>query len=170
MNKLLITLMMGLCFSLAVNAKEVIDDYISDAQVVGEGRLTYLFWDVYDASLIAPKGEWKNDKPFALKLTYLRKLEGKKIAERSIQEMRGQGINDEVKLATWHSQMINIFPDVDDGYQLMGIRDQQANTLFYHDNMLIGRIDDAEFTQAFFDIWLSDKTSEPKVRRKLLGQ
>jgi len=30
-------------------------------------------------------------------------------------------------------------------------------------------IEDKVFIQRFFDIWLSDKTSEPKFRKKLLG-
>jgi hypothetical protein len=31
-------------------------------------------------------------------------------------------------------------------------------------------IQDSTFTQRFFDIWLSEKTSEPKFRKKLLGK
>ena len=44
--------------------------FVPNAQKVGEGRLTYLFWDVYDATLYAPAGAWDNDKPFALQLSY----------------------------------------------------------------------------------------------------
>jgi hypothetical protein len=33
----------------------------------------------------------------------------------------------------------------------------------------IGNIDDAEFARAFFAIWLDPKTSEPSLRKQLLG-
>lgn len=151
-------------------ASNVISDYVNNAKVVGEGRLTYLFWDVYDATLMAPNGDWQADQPFALKLDYLRELEGKKIAERSVDEMRALGVNNEIKLATWHSQMRKIFPDVKQGSSIVGIRDKQGNAIFYSGDTLIGRIDDAEFSDAFFNIWLSDSTSSPKLRRKLLNQ
>jgi hypothetical protein len=169
MKQLLISLFL-LAVTNSVSAANVVDNYVENAQLVGEGRLSYMFWDVYDASLIAPNGIWQRDKPFALKLHYLRKIDGKKIAERSVDEMRGLGITDEVKLATWHSQMRKIFPDVDDGTYLIGIRDQDGNAIFYSNDQQIGRINDVEFTNAFFDIWLNDKTTSPKLRRKLLGQ
>lgn len=154
---------------LAVNAAEHIKSAVPNAQKVGEGRMTYLFWDVYDAQLFAPNGKWTAQSPYALKLSYLRRFSGDKIADRSVIEMRKQGIKDEVKLATWHSQMKNIFPDVNENTSLTGIRTKNEETVFYDENKEIGRIRDKEFTKAFFNIWLSPKTSEPELRRQLLG-
>lgn len=131
--------------------------------------MTYMFWDVYDVTLYAPQGDWSPDKPFALQLTYLRKLDGKKIADRSIEEMRGQGMDNEVKLATWHAQLRKIFPDVDNGLRLTGVYTKYGATVFYENNTEIGKINDPEFGQAFFDIWLNEKTSAPGLRSKLLG-
>lgn len=150
-------------------AFEYIKTYVPAAKKVGEGRLTYLFWDVYDATLYAPEGAWQENEPFALQLSYLRTLEGKKIADRSIEEMRKQGFSDEVKLATWHTQMRNIFPDVDDGISLTGVYTKKGDAVFYLDNTEIGRVQDPEFSKAFFGIWLDEKTSDPDLRRKLLG-
>lgn len=144
-------------------------DHIPTAQKVGQGRMTYLFWDVYDATLYAPDGIWNSEKPFALELSYLRELKGKKIADRSVEEIRNQGFRDEVKLATWHAQMRNIFPNVTDGDTLTGIYTENGEAVFYKDSAEVGRIKDAEFSRAFFNIWLSEKTTEPGLRRKLLG-
>ena len=151
------------------HALEHIRTYVPSAKKVGEGRLTYLFWDVYDATLYAPKGSWQEGKPFALQLSYLREIEGKKIADRSVEEMRNQGIKDEVKLATWHAQMRNIFPDVDEGVRLTGVYTEKGEAVFYKGDREVGRINDPEFSKAFFDIWLNEKTSAPDLRRKLLG-
>ncbi len=142
---------------------------IPNIQKVGQARMTVMLWDVYDATLYAPEGKWRQDKPFALQLSYLRHLEAKKIAMRSIEEMRGQGFSDEVKLATWYTQLQKIFPDVHAGVSITGVKTTTGETIFYKDNAEIGRINDPVFSTAFFNIWLGDKTSQPDLRRKLLG-
>jgi hypothetical protein len=144
-------------------------NFVPDAQKVGEGRYTYLFLNIYDAALYAPQGAWDNDKPFALQLSYLRTFNGKRLADSSAKEIRRQGFTDEVKLATWHAQMRKIFPDVDRGVSLTGVYTETGGTIFYRDDIEIGRIDDPEFSRAFFSIWLDEKTSAPDLRRKLLG-
>lgn len=150
-------------------AMEYIKNYVPQAQAVGEGRLRVFFLDVYDAKLFAPRGDWNEGEPLALQLTYLREISGKKIADRSAEEMRDLGINDEVKLATWHSQMREIFPDVDEGTVITGILAKNGETFFFKDGKQIGHIKDREFGRAFFDIWLDQQTSVPDLRRKLLG-
>ena len=150
-------------------ALDHIHDLVPAAEKVGEGRLTYMLWDVYDAKLYAPKGNWRADRPFALQLSYLRALKGKKIADRSIEEMRGQGLTDEIKLATWHGQMRTIFPDVDAGVSLTGVYTEDGATIFYRDSIEIGRMTDPAFSKAFFGIWLNEATSAPNLRGKLLG-
>jgi hypothetical protein len=42
-------------------------------------------------------------------------------------------------------------------------------SFFYYNNELIGEIGQQEFSQLFLDIWLSENTSEPDLRRELLG-
>jgi hypothetical protein len=148
---------------------EYIDRHVRDAQAVGQGRMSVLIWDVYDVTLYAPAGSLKQDQPFALALSYLRDLDGQKIADRSIEEIRGQGFADEVKLATWHTQMRKIFPDVSDGMTLTGVHTSAGTTIFYQNEEKIGQINDPLFSKAFFDIWLSEKTSAPDLRRSLLG-
>ena len=159
-----------LCFSPAGFAIEVVHISVPEASIVGRGTLTYAFWDIYDATLYAPQGKWDKNKPFALSIKYNWPLEGKSIADRSVQEMRKQGFQDEVKLATWNTQMKAIFPDVRQGTVLTAVRAQGGKTVFYEDNKMIGSIKGDEFGQYFFDIWLSEKTSAPDLRRNLLGQ
>lgn len=152
-----------------LHAADYIRSEMPSAKRVGEGRLTYMFWDVYDAVLYAPDGQWSQDKPYALQLSYLRDIKGEKIADRSVQEMRNQGVDDEVKLAMWHAQMEEIFPDVQEGDVLTGLHTREGHTVFFENGAEIGRIKDSEFSKRFFDIWLHEKTSAPDLRRKLLG-
>lgn len=162
-----------LFWALPVSANQRPEDLhymVPNADEVGSARLTYMVWDVYDATLYAPNGEWQQQCPFALRLTYLRNLNGADIADRSVQEMREQGFSDETQLATWHSQMREIFPDVNKGTSLTGICTPQGDTVFLRNGEKIGVIRDPNFSRHFFNIWLGERTSEPALRKKLLGQ
>jgi len=155
--------------SFDAQASEYISRYVSDAQKVGEGRLSYLVWDVYDAELYAEQGKFNPDKPYALRLSYLMDIKGYKIADRSAQEMRDQKLANEVQLATWHAQMKKIFPNVQEGSVITGVYANDGSTIFYKDGIRLGRIIDEAFSEAFFGIWLNKQTSSPDLRRKLLG-
>lgn len=142
---------------------------LESMELVGEARMQVLFWNIYDAQLYAPDGKWSPDDSYALSLTYLRDLQGLKIAERSIQEMRKQGFSDERTLARWYEILASIIPDVGDQSEIVGLADENAHTRFYLDDQLIGEVAEPAFTRAFFGIWLGDKTSEPEFRNQLLG-
>lgn len=157
----------------SVSAREDVPDSVKSAvpqaEIVGSQLFTYLFWDVYTATLFAPEGKWTPNKPFALKLDYARNLKGKKIAQRSIDEMREQGFSDDEKLQQWDAQMSVIFPDVKEGDTLIGIATKSRYTDFYFNGRLVGSIEEAAFTEHFFNIWLGEKTSEPEFRQALLN-
>jgi len=172
MNKfvLLIILLVGNIYPATSYAKiSKVDDFVQNVQKSDTARLKYMIWNVYDATLFTPNGDYKSDSPFALELKYLVDLKGDKIAERSIVEMRKQGFLNEEKLNQWEEKMKEIFPNVEKGSSITGIRDSKGNAIFYKNEKLIGKFEDTEFTKNFFDIWLSPKTSEPEMREQLLG-
>ncbi|NDV90253.1 hypothetical protein GTH32_03470 [Alteromonas sp. 345S023] len=144
-------------------------DEVPNAKVVGKGMFTYYFWDVYEATLFAPNGKWQATPPFALQLRYQRALKGRKIAQRSVDEIRKQGIEDPERLAVWMEKMSKIFPDVDDGDTLTGIATKEKISVFYFNGEQVGKIDDTAFTTHFFNIWLGENTSEPDFRKTLLN-
>lgn len=159
-----------LLFASNTFASDVIRSSVPDAAEVGRGVFTYAFWDVYEATLYAPQGEWSPTKPFALSIEYFREIQGKDIADTSVQEMRKQGFTDEAKLALWGGQMRDIFPNVKKGVVLSAVYIPQQKTVFYHGSDVVGVIQGDEFGESFFDIWLGEKTSKPKLRQALLGQ
>ena len=75
----------------------------------------------------------------------------------------------EAKLKAWGEEMLRIFPDIKKGESLIGVSIPGKGAKFYSREKLIASADDPEFAKAFFDIWLSEKTSEPKLRERLLG-
>ena len=169
MRKSLLYISAVIASMLTTPALAIVENYIPNAESVGKGRLTVMFWDVYDASLYAPNGEWNQERPFALQLDYLRDIEGGDIANRSAEEIRKLGFTDEVRLAAWYSEMRAIFPDVKNGSTLTGVYVPPSATKFYDGNTHIGTVNDPEFARWFFAIWLDEKTSEPKLREQLLG-
>ena len=143
--------------------------YVPEAAEVGATRLKYLFWDVYDISLHAPEGEFRFSGPFALDIHYLLDLKGKDIAKVARKEIKRQGINETHILDSWHQQLEGIFPDVKKGDRITGFYGQDGYAYFYKNGEFIGSIQDPEFAVAFFKIWLGEETSQPQMRRALLG-
>jgi hypothetical protein len=136
--------------------------------LLGEGRLTVLFWDIYDARLYVADGSYDPEKPFALSLNYLRGFSGSDITKRSIEEMRKQGLGDESVLVSWQTELGRIFPDVLEGDEIIGVSDPSEGARFFLNDSLIGTITDQNLSRQFFDIWLSEKTSEPEMRKLLM--
>lgn len=171
LKKLLVLL--SLCCAcllpLSANAASPWEQSVPSVQTVGKGQFHYLFMHIYDAELFAPNGTFSADAPFALKLTYHRAFDGEDIADESIRQMRKQGLKDEAALSRWQAEMRKAFPNVQKGESLTGIRAQNGSAIFYKNDALVATIDDPAFTDAFFNIWLSPKTTEPALRKKLLG-
>jgi len=152
-----------------VYAADYIQNYIPEARMVGQGRAHVLIWDVYEAKLYAPGGVYTENQPFALELEYLQELQGRKIADHAVSEMRRLGYKNEMKLAAWHDRMSSIFPDVIPGSIVTGIYMPGGATVFYNGNTQLGKIDDPAFGKEFFRIWLDVRTSTPALRKELLN-
>jgi hypothetical protein len=142
---------------------------VPQAGIVGQGRFSMAFWDIYEATLYAPQGRWQALHPFALKLTYFRNFSGEDIALRSLQEMRKQGLQQAELEVQWLALMTGLFPDVSKNHTLVGVLDAKQSTHFYYENQWLGQISDPEFGRWFFNIWLAETTSAPKLRQALLG-
>ena len=142
------------------------------ARLQGSGTLRYFGLAIYEARLWAAPdfapGRY-DAHTFALELRYARKLNGSAIAERSITEMRRVGQFDPAQAKAWLEQMTQAFPDVKAGDRLTGVRGPGGVTRFYSNGQSTLSIADPEFGRLFFGIWLSGKTSEPALRRELIG-
>lgn len=142
------------------------------AKLQGSNRLTVWGFKVYDARLWAPAAptaeQWAK-QPLALELNYLRKLEGKAIAERSLKEMRRQGDIAPATSQRWLTAMESAFPDVGEGDRITGVHTPGDSASFYFNGTLRAEVRDADFARMFFGIWLSARTSEPAMRDALLG-
>ena len=146
---------------------------LGGAKLQGSGTLRFLGLRVYDARLWAaatvPGAEWAA-APLALELEYARSLDGVRIAERSLSEMRRQGDIAADVAERWLDAMKQIFPDVKAGDRITGVNVPGRGARFFINGRLKGEVRDSNFARYFFGIWLSPKTSEPGLRDTLLGK
>jgi hypothetical protein len=141
--------------------------------MIGRGKLTYWGFDVYLASLWASEAsvnaeQWQMQR-IALELNYLRDFKGADIAKSSIDEIHAQSPLPKSKATLWLKTLEDIFPNTNKGQTLVGIYIPNVGAQFLYENALIGEIKDLELAKRFFDIWLSQETSAPQLRKRLLA-
>jgi hypothetical protein len=70
----------------------------------------------------------------------------------------------------WRKAMSELFPDVKRGDRITGVHVPGVGARFYFNDRLLGDVADETFSRTFFGIWLSPKTSQPRMRETLIGQ
>lgn len=142
---------------------------LPEARVQGSGELTWYGLPIYTGHLWSADGSFAFDEPFALDLHYKRELAGRRIAERSVEEMRAIGGHDPAAIVRWGEAMARLFPDVRSGDHIAGVHLPGYGAKFFLNGRALGDIADPAFARAFFGIWLDRRTSRPDFRDKLLG-
>jgi len=138
--------------------------------MVGQGKLSVLFWDIYNAELYTADGTWsENSRPVALRLVYLRDFKKKQLISETKKQWKKLGFKDEQKMDTWLETLDELWRDVKEEESITLYIDESARSYFYLNNEQLGQVEDPEFAQAFLAIWLSEDTSAPEVRKKLIS-
>lgn len=138
----------------------------------GQSLFRYWGFEVYVASLYTEadfSAERYAQQRFALELQYRRNFKGSDISQRSIDEMQGIAPLTPQQSADWKAAMDRVFPDVAPGDRLLGVHQPGGGARFFHNGRLRGSIDDPLFAERFFGIWLSPRTSAPKLREALIA-
>ncbi|AUN94567.1 chalcone isomerase family protein [Pseudazoarcus pumilus] len=139
-------------------------------RMVGEGQMRWLGFRIYDASLWATDDAAPTDGAFALEIRYHRDIASTRLVDTSLDEMRRLGVAEESRIEAWRDDLEAAFPDVVSGDVIVGVREADGSAVFYHRGERTVRIEDADFADAFFAIWLDERTREPGLREALLGR
>jgi hypothetical protein len=138
----------------------------------GTARMNFWGFNVYDAELWVDSSfraqDWRR-LPLVLELRYLRAFKGQDIAKRSLDEMRRQTSLSDEQAQRWLEDMTMAFGDIQAGDRLAGVYQPNKGVRFYANGVFRRDMADPEFARLFMGIWLSDRTSEPKMRQALLG-
>ena len=139
---------------------------MSQVESLGQGRMTYWGFTLYDAKLYASK-EAKGG--IALDIQYLRKFEANALVKQTLDELKNLGVSD-TQRAEWAEPLARAFKTVQVGDSITAIRKPQGGTQFFYNGQFVSEISGESFSQAFFGIWLHPKTSAPHLRKVLLGE
>jgi hypothetical protein len=143
---------------------------VAGAREAGSGTLRYFGLLVYNAKLWITGPRFDTEAPFALGIRYARNIEGAKLAEESVSQWRRMRYGFDDKYAAWEAEMRRIFPDVKPGDELVGVHLPVKGAQFYFNGKAAGEVPDRAFARAFFAIWLDERTTEPGMRRALIGE
>ena len=136
---------------------------------VGDARLTWGPWVIYDSELRSPDGEYQAEGDnLALVIRYHRNIDSEDLIEATDDQWRHLGISS-FKRTQWINRLEQIWPDVRKGDRLIFVLDDEKGA-FFRDNRQIGVLQDMEMSQSFLQIWLSPNTAYPEIRNQLLGK
>ena len=146
--------------------QSLVSKNINQIESLGQGRMTYWGFTLYDAKLFAskePKGG------IALDIQYLRKFEANALVKQTLDELKDLGVS-ETQRTEWADPLAKAFKTVTPGDSITAIRKPEGSTQFFYNGQFVSEIAGESFSQAFFGIWLHPKTSAPELRKVLLGQ
>ncbi len=168
MKRLLALMLVTLSLTAQAAPPAHVEEHVPAARLAGQGGFTWFGLSVYDAELWVGEKGYGAELPYVLELRYARNLDGKKIADASVDEMKKMGAGSETQRAQWGARMREIFPDVKKGTRLAGVYLPGAGARFYLDGKALATVPDPEFAKAFFGIWLDPRTTAPALRTSLL--
>ena len=84
--------------------------------------------------------------------------------------MRQRGAGSEASLQPLRAPLTACFADVQNGDRITGVSTGANTARFYLNGAQRCEIEWPNFRRHFFGIWLDEKTSEPKLRLRLLGR
>ena len=136
----------------------------------GQAKLTWYFISVYRAELYTQTGQFSYEQyPQALEIEYLQNISTQDLIDATREQWDEQQMLHPQR-REWLQQLGTIFPDVTKHDKLTFVVDKQGNNQFYYNQQLVGGIANKAFSQAFLDIWVSVKTTYPRLRNKLIGE
>ncbi|MEC7941574.1 MAG: chalcone isomerase family protein [Pseudomonadota bacterium] len=137
---------------------------VDDLNKRGQGKMSYLFWTLYSAEFYTAPASSER----ALKIEYYRAIDSKDLVEATENQWYKLGYPNS-NIERWLKPLYSMWPNVEAGSTLTIRVAEDKVSRFYFDEQPIGVIQDKQFGDAFLAIWLSENTSEPGLRKQLLG-
>jgi hypothetical protein len=142
----------------------------ADWKPVGNAEMHVLFWHAYDSKLSAQNGIFDAQKPYALENTYRMDFSKEDLIDRTFEEMKRHGEFAAKEEALWRKKLSELWPDVKENDRIRAYISPGKFVSFRVNGNKTGRIVDAKFATLFPAIWLGENTSEPAMRKQLLGK
>lgn len=140
---------------------------ITATQPYGSGKLTWLVFTAYDATLWTDAPQWSMNAPFALTLSYRMGFSTQELVDRTIEEMEKVSPSSNAHLR-FQQQLSKAFPAVKERDRITALYVPGQPVRFFHNGRPTAEIADPGFAEPFFGVWFSPRTSEPRLRQSLL--
>ena len=154
---------------LALIAASVHASPTADLREVGRASLKAMFWPIFDSTLFSPDGQFKQVEPgLALEIQYRRKLGSDALIASTRREWQKLSLYSEESEA-WLAEAARLWPSLERGDRLLLKVDDDLGSEFYFNERLLGTLADPEFTRRFLAIFISERSSYPRLRDRLVG-
>ena len=137
--------------------------------LIGEGTLKFFVWEIYDVRLFAASKPFSRANDLVLEFDYKRELSKDEVIKASIKEMKRQNGVNQNELDGWQGFLEQGMQSVQDETKAAVYWSPEGRITFYYEGSEPVTINNAEFANAFVDIWLGEQTSQPELRNSLLG-
>ncbi len=137
--------------------------------VIGEAEVRLLGFKLYDARLLTPGGSrFDPGRPHALELRYARSFDRESLLQATRKEMeRIQGSSQDVGPAI--ERLRPCFRDVSSGDRFKATALAPDSLSFHLNGRQTCLVQGPSLASRFLSIWLSDKSRDPELSRRLRG-
>jgi len=166
MKKLLALLI--LIPSLSWSSEDKLEGFQSP-KLIGEGMLKVLMWEIYDLRFYTDGTTFSWQDKFMLEFDYSRELKKESVIDASLKEFKLQPNVTDKDIKAWEIYLEQVIQTVQKGEKatIQWVPDGQI--IFHYEGSKPAVIENEKFARAFFNIWLGEQTSRPKLRSQLLG-
>ena len=148
-----------------------INQNFSKSSRLGAHNLKVWGFKIYNIQLLSETKKFSYQNKLALVINYQRDFAKNDLIKKSLEEIsRINDINDEELLKTYQNKLEEIFFEVKEGDRKTAFFDPKKGVKLYFNGKFVGEIKDLIFAKRFIDIWLSDKSSYPKMTQDILGK
>lgn len=139
-------------------------------RVVATARVSWLWWELYQATLLTPDGRYQpGQRNLMLTLDYARSIPRRDLLDATAAEWQRLGLGTPQEQARWLDALAQMWPDVRPGDRLSVWLDGQGVSHFFHHQQRLGNIQDPRFGDNFLAIWLSPDSRDTALRQQLLS-
>ena len=148
-----------------------INQNFSKSSRLGAHNLKVWGFKIYNIQLLSETKKFSYQNKLALVINYQRDFAKNDLIKKSLEEIsRINDINDKELLKTYQNKLEEIFFEVKEGDRKTAFFDPKKGVKLYFNGKFVGEIKDLIFAKRFIDIWLSDKSSYPKMTQDILGK
>ena len=148
---------------------EVEKEVFQSPKLIGEGTLKVLMWEVYDLRLYTDGTAFSWQDKFMLEFDYSRELKKESVIDASLKEFKLQPNVTDKDIEAWNVYLEQVIQSVQKGTKASIMWVPEGQIVFNYEGSTPSTIENEDFARAFFNIWLGEKTSRPKLRSQLLG-